>query len=258
MFEQAWFLAYWGALAILAALEALFPHYLTQADRGRRWPTNFGFGIVNGLIASLAPALTVRSMQWGASHHIGFLNWVSVPWWPAFFMTLAIQSLALYGFHLYAHANPVLWRFHRVHHSDVHVDVTTNLRNHPVELVAMFFILVPVYVIAGLSPLAIAVYQIVANVFGLLTHANLRIPDTLERVLRLLFVTPPFHRVHHSAFQAETDSNYGDVFSFWDRVFGTYWSEPLNAGTPITVGLEPVDKELSGDFVVQLKSPWRA
>jgi sterol desaturase/sphingolipid hydroxylase (fatty acid hydroxylase superfamily) len=255
MIEPTWFVAFWGALAVLAALEALVPQYLTQADRGRRWPTNFGFGIVNGLIASLFPALTVWSTQWAASHSLGFLNWIAVPSWPAFFITIIIESLVLYVFHLCAHANPILWRFHRVHHSDVHVDVTSTFRHHPLELLAMLLVLAPIYVIVGLSPIAVAFYEIVANVFGLLTHANLRIPAKTERMLRLLFVTPLFHRVHHSAFQAETDSNYGDVFSFWDRLFGTYCSEPR---TPISVGLENVDRELAGDFVVQLKSPWRA
>jgi sterol desaturase/sphingolipid hydroxylase (fatty acid hydroxylase superfamily) len=258
MFEQIWFPTYWGALVILAAVEALFPQYPEQADRGRRWPTNFGFPILNGLIASLSPALTVWSTQWAAKHEFGLLNWISVPWWPAFFLTLTIQSLATYGFHLCAHINPILWRFHCVHHSDVHLDVTSTLRHHPLEMVAMTFLLVPIYVIGGLSPFAIVFYETAAHVVGLVAHANVRIPDHIERIVRSVFVTPPVHRLHHSVFQAETDSNYGDIFLFWDRLFGTYCGEPLNRGKPAVFGLENVDKEMAGDFIEQLKLPWCA
>ena len=256
MFEQAWFFAFWGIFAMLALLERLFPQRPAQADRGRRWPTNFGLGILNSVIASLGPALTVWSTQWAANYEVGVLNWISVPWWPAFFVSVIIQSLANYGLHLYAHVNPALWRLHRIHHSDVHLDVTSTLRHHPLEVIAMTLLLTPIYVIGGLSPFAIVFYETADQVFGMVTHADLRIPDQIERMLRPLFVTPSIHRIHHSAIQAETNSNYGGVFSFWDRLFGTFCGASLHGKTPVALGLEDVDQELAGDFIGQLKLPW--
>jgi sterol desaturase/sphingolipid hydroxylase (fatty acid hydroxylase superfamily) len=256
MLTQIWLLTYWGALVLLIALEALFPQFPAAADRGRRWPTNLAFAVLNSLIASFAPALTVGSTQWAASHQAGLLNWISTPWWLAFFISLAVQSLAGYGLHVYAHANPILWRLHRIHHSDVHLDVTSTLRHHPLEMIATTLFLAPIYVVAGLAPIAVVFYETGVHVIGLASHANVRIPQRIDRIARSVLVTPAVHRLHHSAFQGETDSNYGDLFLFWDRLFGTYRSS--NAGGPAAFGLGNIGKESAGDFIEQLKSPWRA
>jgi sterol desaturase/sphingolipid hydroxylase (fatty acid hydroxylase superfamily) len=256
MFAQIWFLTYWGVLVVIVALEALFPQHPAPADRGRRWPTNFAFALLNSLIASVAPVLTVWSTQWAVVHDVGVLNWISVPGWLAFFISVTVQSMAGYGFHLYAHVNPVLWRFHRVHHSDVHLDVTSTLRHHPLEIIAMTLSLAPIYVIGGLAPYAVIFYETAVHVVGLASHANVRIPDQIERIARCVFVTPAVHRLHHSTFQEEADSNFGDLFLFWDRIFGTYRRASSNERGPARFGLENIGKERAGDFIEQLKLPW--
>jgi sterol desaturase/sphingolipid hydroxylase (fatty acid hydroxylase superfamily) len=258
MLDQAWFLTFWGALAILAALEVLIPESPAPAERSRRWPVNLGLAIFNALLFSLVPALSVSAAQWAALRHIGLLNQISAPAWAAFPIAITVQSLAFYGFHLWSHANPILWRLHRVHHGDPYLDATTSLRHHPFEMIASVLILTPIYVICGLSPVAVAVYEMAEALFGLLTHANLPLPERTERVLRALFVTPPYHRVHHSIVRAETDSNYAGVFSFWDRLFGTYRGEAIDAGRRIVFGLEEFDGDQADDILDQLKSPWRA
>jgi len=114
--EHAWFLTFWGVLALLGTLEVVFPQVNDFADRARRWPTNFGLGIVNSLVVSSLPILAVASAQWAENHGIGLLNWLAAPWWIAVPCTLLVRSLAFYALHVTSHKVPLLWRLHRVHH----------------------------------------------------------------------------------------------------------------------------------------------
>jgi sterol desaturase/sphingolipid hydroxylase (fatty acid hydroxylase superfamily) len=254
--EYAWFLTFWGMIVLFGAVEFLFPQFPEHADRARRWPTNFGLGILNGLIVSSVPVLTVGSAQWAASHDVGLLNWIAAPWWMALPCTLLVKSLGQYAFHRISHMNPLLWRLHRVHHCDVHLDVSSALRTHPLEMIASIVFMIPVAVIFGLSPIVLAVYESVEAIVNMLTHMNVRIPATAERYARLLLVTPGLHRLHHSVVQAETDSNYGNVFSFWDRLFGTYRGETIQPAGTFRFGLDDVGPERAGNLQSQLKLPW--
>jgi len=254
--EYAWFLAFWGVIVLLGAIEFLFPQSSENADRARRWPTNFGLGILNGLIVSLVPVLSVGSAQWSADYDVGLLNWIAASWWVALPCTLLVKSLGQYAFHLVSHHNPLLWRLHRVHHCDVHLDVSSALRSHPLEMITSIGFMIPIVVICGLSPIVLAVYEGIEVLVNMLTHANMRVPERVERYVRLLLVTPGLHRLHHSAVQAETDSNYGNVFSFWDRLFGTYRGRAIQPGMTFRFGLDDVSRERARDLGWQLKLPW--
>ena len=255
--ENAWFLTFWGVIVLLGAIEFLFPQFPENPDRARRWPTNFGLGILNGLIVSSVPVLSVGAAQWSADHGVGLLNWIAAPWWVALPCTLLVKSLGNYSFHLVSHRHPLLWRLHRVHHCDVHLDVSSALRNHPLEMIAGTLWMIPIVVACGLSPIVLAAYEGVEALVNMLTHANIRIPDAAERYARSLLVTPGLHRLHHSAVQAETDSNYGNVFSFWDRLFGTYCGKATRSGQAFRFGLDDVSRESAGNFGSQLGLPWR-
>ena len=257
MRQYGWFLTFWGLIALLSALEYLFPQNPEHVDRTHRWGTNFGLGVLNGLIASLTPALTVCSAQWATSRGVGILNWVAAPWWLALPGTLLIRSLAQYAFHRYAHKSSFLWRIHRVHHCDVHLDASSALRFHPLEMIANIAFVVPIIMVCGLSPGILLIYECVEIIVGIMTHTNLRVPNAVEQIASPLLVTPGLHRRHHSADQARADSNYGNVFSFWDRLFGTYCSEPTEKSRTVEVGLEDVSGEQAGDFICQLKLPLR-
>jgi sterol desaturase/sphingolipid hydroxylase (fatty acid hydroxylase superfamily) len=257
MREYAWFLAFWAMIVLFGAMEFLFPQFPGQADRIRRWPTNFGLGILNGLMISSVPVLSVGAAQWAASHGAGLLNWIAAPWWMALPCTLLVKSLGQYVFHRVSHKNPLLWRLHRVHHCDVHLDVSSALRTHPLELIANSAFMIPVIVVCGLSPVVLAVYESVEVFANMLTHTDIRVPDTAERYARSLLVTPGLHRLHHSVVQAETDTNYGNVFSFWDRLFGTYRGAAVESGAAVRFGLDDVSRERAGNLGSQLSLPWR-
>lgn len=254
--EHSLFLAFWGAVILLCTIEALAPQLSDDADRSRRWFTNFGLGLLNGLIASAVPAVTVASAWWAHESNFGLLNILATPWSVALIVTVLVRSLAQYAYHILSHKVPLLWRLHRVHHSDVHLDVSTALRNHPLEVIANIIFIAVVIALFGLSPIVLAAYEAADLFANILTHANLRIPNAAERLLRLLFVTPILHRLHHSPLQIETDSNYGNLFSFWDRAFGTYRAETIQSGPVPRFGLDDVSNESAGDLQAQLTLPW--
>ena len=191
--DMLWFFAYWGLLALLAGLEALIPAFRQPPQWNKRWPTNLGLGIVNMMLAPLAPVSAVWGAQWAHSQGFGLLNVAGAPLWIAVIATFAIRSLASYSFHILMHKVPLLWRMHRVHHFDTHLDVSTGLRSHPLEFAGLLLTMVPLAILFGLDPWALAAYEIVESIANLLIHANLRLPEPLDRALRWLLVTPNMH-----------------------------------------------------------------
>ena len=128
--------------------------------------------------------------------------------------------------HVASHKIPILWRIHRMHHADNGFDVTTGLRFHPLEIFLSMLWKAGVVIALGAPVLAVLVFEVVLNGTSMFNHSNIDIPRPLDRLLRLVLVTPDMHRVHHSSIRAETDSNYGFNFPFWDRLFRTYTDQP--------------------------------
>jgi sterol desaturase/sphingolipid hydroxylase (fatty acid hydroxylase superfamily) len=255
--DYGWFLVFWGTLILFGALEYLAPELPGDPSRRPRWFVNVGLGIVNGLIASSLPVLTIASAQWAATHQFGLLNWLAAPLLVALPVTILVRTFAQYAFHVLSHKIPLLWRLHRVHHCDEHLDATSTLRNHPLELIASGIFVGAIVAISGLSPAVLIAYESIEALLNLLAHANIRLIPAIERVARaVFFITPAVHRIHHSARQEETDSNYGAVFSFWDRVFGTYRDKAAESGT-FRFGLNEIDRERAQSLEAQLALPWR-
>lgn len=253
--QTLWFVAYWGLLAALAWLESAVPAFQAAPNRNRRWPTNFGLAILNVVLVTLVPLSAVIAAQWARENGIGLLNMAGGPWWLALVATVVIRSFAGYALHVLLHKVRLLWPMHRVHHSDTHLDVTTTIRTHPLEFVLQFLILVPLAVLFGLDPWALAAYELAEVFNALASHANIRLPDRIDRALRWLFVTPNMHCLHHSSYRPETDSNYGQLFSAWDRLFGTYSAAPRDGYDAMQIGLKEIGDERAADFLWQLKSP---
>ena len=252
--QTLWFLAYWGFLAALAWFESAAPAFQAAPNRNRRWPVNLGLALINVVLVTLVPLSAVIAAQWAKENGIGLLNMTGGPWWIALAATIVIRSFVGYAFHVLLHKVHLLWPMHRVHHSDTHLDVTTTIRTHPLEFVLQFFTMVPLAVVLGLDPWALVAYEIAEGFNGLASHANVRLPDRLDRALRWLFVTPNMHCLHHSSYRPETDSNYGQLFSFWDRLFGTYSAAPRDGYDAMQIGLKEVSDERAADFLWQIKS----
>jgi sterol desaturase/sphingolipid hydroxylase (fatty acid hydroxylase superfamily) len=247
-------IVYWPVLVLFAGLEFFAPQF-QGLNRSHRWPANFGLGFLNMALVPLVPITALWASVWAGHHGIGVLNFFDGSWWIALIATIAVQSFAGYASHRFFHKVPWLWRVHRVHHFDTAVDVSTGLRHHPLESLLSLLIDIPVAIIFGLLPLALMIYGTADAMFALFSHANIKLPTSLDRMVRLILVTPRIHAVHHSAHQPETDSNFGTVFTFWDRLFGTFCDLRADCPEKIQFGLAELQDRRASDLWWQLKSP---
>ena len=228
-----------GMLGGFALLEAVFPRLDRNYSRLKRWPANLGIVLLDTVLARLLlPGITVVATLYATENGVGLFHWVEVPSIIAFIATLVLFDLAIYAQHVVFHKVPMLWRLHRVHHTDPAFDVTTALRFHPIEILLSLLIKGALAIALGAPVEAIVVFEIILSSAAIFNHSNLRLPGWLDKGLRLIVVTPDMHRVHHSALQPETDSNFGFNLAIWDRVFGTYRAQPIKGHDGMDIGLD--------------------
>jgi sterol desaturase/sphingolipid hydroxylase (fatty acid hydroxylase superfamily) len=245
---------FWLTLVLLAGLEIMLPLH-PDSRRDRRWPANLGLGLINLGLLPLVPVSSVVAAEWARANHIGLFNEFSLPWGVVALATVIVRSGAGYALHVLLHRVGPLWRIHRVHHFDTGIDVSTGFRTHPLEFVLAIGLGVLIAVSFGLSPITLIVYETADAAFAFVTHANLRLSPRLDRILRHVIVTPTVHLVHHSPRREETDSNYGNLLTIWDRLFGTYREPELLGHDLCEFGLGEVRDDRAHDLWWQLKSP---
>ncbi|MBN9669298.1 sterol desaturase family protein [Roseibium aggregatum] len=246
-----------GIFLVMALLEAGLPRRRLKNGRVKRWPTNWGLVLLDSLLVRLifpiggaGLALLAREHGWGL---FGLLGWSGL---LAGLFTFMALDLAVWFQHLVSHKVPLFWRIHRVHHADSEVDATTALRFHPIEILLSFVWKGLIIVALGGPVEAVVLFEIVLNASAVFSHANFRIPQGLDRVLRLAIVTPDMHRIHHSVLQRETDSNYGFYLSVWDRLFGTYVEAPEQGHEAMEIGLGPSLTPRAHSFAFSLSIPF--
>jgi sterol desaturase/sphingolipid hydroxylase (fatty acid hydroxylase superfamily) len=248
--ELVWRLGvFLGLFALLATLEVLAPRRVPAQPRSTRWFTNMSIMVLDTL-ALRALAIALPFLAIGAAMDAGRMGWglfnaLDWPLWVEVVLAILILDLAIWAQHLVTHKLPILWRFHRVHHADRDFDVTTALRFHPVEILASMLLKIGLVYLLGPAALAVLLFEIILNGTAMFNHSNLRLPLWLDRVVRLVLVTPDMHRVHHSIHRHEHDSNYGFALSVWDRIFRTYRPKPEAGHDLMTVGLEWQDERPS-------------
>ncbi|WP_243634772.1 sterol desaturase family protein [Roseicella frigidaeris] len=223
----------------MAGLEAWLPRRQRSAGRWLRWPSNLGVVVLDSLVVRLVfPTAAVGLALALEGRGVGLLPWLGVPQPLAILLAVVLLDLAIYLQHVMFHAVPALWRLHRMHHADLDFDVTTGLRFHPVEILLSMVIKLMVVVALGAPAVAVLVFEVLLNATAIFNHANLRLPERLDRLLRLVLVTPDMHRVHHSVVPRETNSNFGFNLAVWDRIFGTYRAQPAAGHEAMTIGIE--------------------
>ncbi len=179
----------------------------------------------------------VGAAVWAAQNGWGILNRVELAPALSVIIALIVLDLAIYFQHWAVHKIPLLWRFHRIHHADRDFDVTTALRFHPVEIVFSMLYKCAWVLVLGPTVWAVVIFEIVLNGTAMFNHANLKLPLSVDRVLRVFIVTPDMHRVHHSIVPNETHSNFGFNLSVWDRLFRTYRAQPDAGHRDMVIGL---------------------
>jgi sterol desaturase/sphingolipid hydroxylase (fatty acid hydroxylase superfamily) len=147
------------------------------------------------------------------------------------------MDFIIYLQHVLVHAVPLLWRLHRMHHADLDYDVTTGARFHPIEIILSMLIKFATIVVLGPPVVAVVIFEILLNATAMFNHGNVRLPLGLDRVLRLILVTPDMHRVHHSVEDDEANCNFGFSLPWWDRLFGTYRDQPRGGHEGMTIGI---------------------
>ena len=238
--HEAWIRggAFAAVFAATALSEAAAPRRLRRLPRGFRWLHNLSLVVVATFCIRLTfpllavdVALLAESRGWGLLNQFDLSAWISIP------LTVVVLDLVIYFQHRIFHAVPWLWRLHMVHHADPEIDVTTGGRFHPFEIMLSMLIKMAVTLAIGANAVGVIVFEVLLNATSMFNHGNLALPATIDRLLRAAVVTPDMHRVHHSVRREETNSNFGFNVPWWDRLFGTYRSQPHGGHLGMTIGL---------------------
>ncbi len=218
---------YFGAIIIVALLESIVPRRAAGDALKLRWTSNFGIAILGTFIMkTLLPAFGLLGAALSQQYGIGLLNYVTLPQWMGLVVTVLTLDLVAYGQHYLLHRVDWLWRIHRTHHSDNDCDFTTGVRFHPLEGIITGAIGFAAVTALGAPPAFVFISALLETFNGFLEHSNIRMPHTLDRMLRLTLVTPEMHRIHHLKSGGDSQTNFGGIFPWWDRLFGTYRDQP--------------------------------
>ena len=243
-----------GMIVLFYSLEQILSTQFKFNKRPQHLFHNILFFVVFFLANLLWATVTVFSIEWLNNHQVGLLYLVTVPLWLKLILGVILFDFVTYWYHRTAHRVPLLWRFHRVHHSDTSMDASTNFRAHPIELILWFgtsnIIAAGIF---GLDLMSLGLYFLVATPFFFLEHANFKFPTWIDNSVGLIITTPNIHKIHHEQDQHYTDSNYSDIFILWDRIFGTFKYKPPSE---INFGLKEFEDDKKQTFWYLLKSPF--
>ena len=244
---------YWSVLTALLGLEFFAPQFAKQ-QRAQRWPANFGLGLINMALVPLAPISGFLAAGWAKRNGIGVLNWLDcggcsrrLPRWRSRALRAMQRTVfftAPHGFGAFTVSTILTLPW------TCPLDCATIRLNYAYVLIDSL-----VAIIFGLLPLALMIYGITELMFALFSHANIKLPGKMDQMLRVFFVTPRIHAIHHLSYQPETDSNYGTVLMIWDRLFGTYSDFRADCPEVIQFGLLELQDDRVDDLWWQLKSP---
>lgn len=241
-------------LLTLGFLETSFEYRKRLKTRGERWPSNIGIIFLGTILVSfIFPMGAVGVAHWCKVNNFGIFNWMGLSYIPSVILTIIFLDFIIYYQHVLTHKIPFLWKFHQVHHSDRDLDVTSALRFHPVEIILSMMLKTMVISLMGANVVGVMVFEIILSSMAIFNHANLYIHPKLEKLIRIFFVTPQMHIIHHSEERFESDTNFGFNFSIWDRIFKTYtpkWkSEKI-------IGQRMFQRDKDQEFLSLLKQPF--
>lgn len=228
-----------GIFVLIAIWEILAHRRSQHIKRSQRWPANLLLIIISTIAVRLIiPVSTTAWAIYCSYHNIGLFNVFNFSATCNILLSLLLLDLTIYWQHRLFHYIPLLWRIHRMHHSDLEFDVTTGIRFHPVEIILSILIKLAVITVLGVNAVAIILFEVILNATSLFNHGNVNLALNIDKVVRLFIVTPDMHRVHHSIIPQETNSNFGFNLSLWDKLFGSYRAQPQEGHQHMTIGLK--------------------
>ncbi len=248
-----------GVFTVIATWEWLAPRRERLLSRAVRWSNNLGLVALNTLLLRLIfPAAAVGVAATAAQEGWGLLNHTDLSVAARVVIAVVAMDFVIWLQHVMVHAIPLLWRLHRVHHADLDYDVTTGARFHPIEIILSMLIKFATILLLGPPVAAVVIFEVLLNAMAMFNHGNIHLPEPIDRLLRLLVITPDMHRVHHSTAEDEANSNFGFNLSVWDRLFGTYIEQPRGGQEGMTLGIDhyrdPVEvNQLPGMLMLPFK-----
>ena len=230
-----------GGLVIFLIIELIAPYRPSTVSKAKRWAVNMGLTVFNSFVLFLIFEVAflgavIKTANYVNANGLGVLNMLALPGWAKLVLTVVFMDFMLYVWHFLNHEMPLLWRFHRVHHTDLNMDVSTATRFHLGELFISALIKISLIYFLGASLLGVLIFESALQLCTQFHHSCLRISGWFEKIWWVLFVPPSMHRIHHSVVIKERDTNYGTIFSVWDRFLGTMRSDVDQAGIRIGVG----------------------
>lgn len=247
-----------AVFVLLAILERVRPRRQLTIARSRRWTTNLGLSALNTFavrivvpLAGVGAAVLAQERGWG------LFNWTELPVWLEIAAFLLLFDLTIYLQHRLFHWQPLLWRMHRMHHTDVDYDLTTGNRFHPGSILISAAIKLGLVLLFGPVPVAIVLAEILLNATSMFNHSNIYLPPQLDKILRRVVVTPDMHRVHHSIEADEHNRNFGFNFPWWDHLFGTYQDQPRLPHADMVIGIKGFEGNESAELLKLLVQPLR-
>jgi sterol desaturase/sphingolipid hydroxylase (fatty acid hydroxylase superfamily) len=252
-----------GFFAVLLSLillgEVLAPRRSLSLSRTIRWLPNLGVGALNIVLLKFGlPMIGVSLAVLAESNGWGLFNLVASPLLVSLPISIVLLDFTIWAQHRLFHRVPLLWRLHRMHHTDPDFDATTAVRFHPIEAILSMLIKSGVILILGVAPLAFLIFEVLLSSTSLFNHGNLKLPPGLDRRLRWFLVTPDMHRVHHSVISREQNSNFGFNLPWWDRLFGSYVDQPQQGHERMTIGTGDLDTAVDQRLVRLLAQPFRS
>ena len=246
-----------GGIVFFWVLEGMIPLYSFRYKKINHALLNIFFTTTTAIIGFGFAFLLLKSTLYVGGEQIGVIHIFNLPIWADVIISLLLLDLiGAYLVHFIQHKIPWMWKFHLVHHSDMNVDVTTGLRHHPGETVfRIIFTIIGVFV-SGASIGMVMLYQSLSVLFAHITHANISIPKKIDVILSYILVTPNMHKIHHHYEMPLTDSNYGNIFSIWDRLFNTF--SFINKQKSVVYGIDTyMDKSETNNLGTLLSIPFK-
>lgn len=234
--------------------EGLSPLSRKPYSKPRHALVNGVFMLTTLLVNVAFGILIVATFNWTEANQFGLLYWTELPLWIELIIAIIIFDLvAQYLAHYLLHNVSWMFRFHSTHHSDTKVDATTSLRLHPGDILVREALSLCVLFVLGAPITYYLLYRFITIPFSIMTHANIKLPDALDKTISYVFVSPNMHKFHHHYERPWTDSNFGNIFSVWDRIFGTFVYDDVNR---IRYGLDRLDDATDEDIAYQFKIPF--
>lgn len=248
-----------GILVLMLLLESLIPRHPTVDSKPRRFAVNLSLTGFNVLLVRLVlGGAAVGMATFAGERGWGLFNYLQWPAWLEMTLVIILLDLMIYIQHVVLHIIPFFWRFHKVHHSDLDLDVSSGFRFHPLEILGSMVYKLGLVAALGPSPLAVVVFEAILSGMAQFTHSNIKLPLQLDLSLRYVFVTPDMHRIHHSVERAETDSNFGFNLSIWDRCLGTYIRDAQKPQPEIVIGVPDFRRPEEVSLVRLILMPFRS